>query len=205
MRETYPAAERKYKWLPTLLDTFAIADEGVSETREHNQAQGTPIACAAGCSACCKNPTVPFTKPEMQGISWYASEVLDGEIRSRVTERLQNHASTTECPFLVDDRCSIYPVRPLICRQYMVRGQQCEVGENVNDDRPGDVVMPPRRSIQKVAVSLLQFWDFPTRKAKIAAFEGGFIGLQAKDMHRYDWKEMAKLVTAFNTMPRTVK
>lgn len=201
MRKHYPTAERKYKWLSNLLDTFAIADEGVAATRDHQAASGTPVACSNGCSACCKNPTVPITEPELIGISWYASEVLAGETRARVKERLETHMDRVECPFLIDDQCSIYPVRPLICRQYMVRSKPCSVGEHVDKTRPGDMVMPPRSSIQKVAVQLLNHWDFQSRKAKLQAFENGFIGKHARDMHLYDWRQIANTMAIFDASP----
>ena len=199
MRPTYPEAERQYKWLSNLLDTYAIADEGVAATKGHYSKSGDPIACKKGCSACCKNPSVPFTQPEMQGISWYVSEVLDGDVRQVVKARLENHASTTECPFLVNDQCAAYAVRPLICRQFMVKNRPCVVDEHVDDTRPTDMVMPAKSSIQKVAVQLMNFWAFPNRRAKIDAFENGFIATHAKEMHLYDWREVARLMSIFES------
>lgn len=198
MRHTYPEAERKHKWLSNLLDAYHIADEGVKATLEHYAATGRPIACSAGCAACCKSPCIPLTQPEMQGISWYVTEVLEGEVRPVVKARLENHATAKECPFLVQNKCTVYPVRPLICRQFMVRNRACEATERVDESRPEDIVMPPRTSIQKVAIQLMNFWSFPNRKAKMDAFERGFIGTKAKGMHLYDWREMATLMDAFD-------
>lgn len=33
---------------------------------------------------------------------------------------LEYFAAAVACPFLVDETCSIYPIRPLVCREYMV-------------------------------------------------------------------------------------
>lgn len=201
MRKRFQAAESKYKWLSNLLDTFAIADEGVEATRVHQVAAGTPVACSKGCSACCKNPSVPFTEPELLGISWFASEVLAGEARTKVMGQLETHMSRSECPFLVDELCSIYPVRPLICRQFMVLNRPCLPGEQLHETRPEDMIMPQRSSIQKVAVQLLNHWDFESRKAKIKAFEDGFIGEHAREMHLYDWRQIATTMKIFDESP----
>ena len=71
------------------------------------------LMCAKGCYACCKNFGVPSR-----------TEVED----KRIKEFLQQHsrplgeAQGKTCPYLDEDLseggCSIYPVRPLICRLY---------------------------------------------------------------------------------------
>ncbi|MBU2591638.1 MAG: YkgJ family cysteine cluster protein, partial [Nitrospinae bacterium] len=41
-----------------------------------------------------------------------------------------------KCPFLIDDNCTIYPVRPIICRTYFVESNPDECKNNT--DRTGD-------------------------------------------------------------------
>ncbi len=147
-REIYKGDEERYPWLTILLlDTYEISD---SLTDNHIKRIG-PVACQKGCSNCCKNLMVPITEPELVGISWYTSEKLKDPVRSRVKDRILNHENTTECPFLVDDVCSIHAVRPLICRQFYIRGEPCATGEDVLVTRPQDIVLPNR------ACSIIQF------------------------------------------------
>jgi len=71
------------------------------------------LACTAGCYECCKNFGVPSR-----------TRVED----ERIKEFLQEHsmrpreAEGNACPYLDEDLhaggCSIYPVRPFICRLY---------------------------------------------------------------------------------------
>ena len=192
-RYSSPIAEAKYPWLKTILDTFYISDSQVQDHLAKVAKNGIKPACHRGCDACCKNATVPFTAPELKCISWYAVEVLSGDIRTVVKERLVNHADSLECPFLVNAVCSIYPVRPLICRQFMVKGEPCTTEEDLATDRPEDIILPPRESvIRPVAMRLLDNFDFKTPAAKTKAFESGFIGQNASYMHDYDWTKIAK-------------
>jgi uncharacterized protein len=62
------------------------------------------IACAPGCSTCCELPSVNYLE----------AFVIAGPLNENTGER----ATTGPCPFLENDRCSIYASRPLICRTH---------------------------------------------------------------------------------------
>ena len=65
------------------------------------------FACAPGCSTCCELPSVNY-------IEAFIIAGMPGDKRKK-------HAAadkTGRCPFLDDDRCSIYASRPLICRTH---------------------------------------------------------------------------------------
>jgi len=113
-RYSAPQAEAKYSWLKHILDVFFISDTRVEQHLALLAKKGITPACHKGCHACCLKPSVPFTEPETRAISWYSSEVLSGPLRPIVKQRLMEHEDRLECPFLVDQACSIYPVRPLI-------------------------------------------------------------------------------------------
>jgi uncharacterized protein len=67
------------------------------------------IACRAGCSQCCILKTVfPVEAYNIQ--QYIAQSGFSAEKPSRADNR--------QCRFLKDDRCSIYPVRPVICRTH---------------------------------------------------------------------------------------
>ena len=97
------------------------------------------VSCTAGCGACCSQ-AVPATAAEIRSIH----EHLDGlepEQRKFFRDRITSAAATlaaagvtptdpgdpreyfslnVPCAFLVDGSCGIRPVRPLICREYLV-------------------------------------------------------------------------------------
>jgi len=204
-RFSSPQAEAKYSWLIGILDTFYISDSQVEAHLKKIAKNGVVPACHQGCHACCLEPTVPITAPELTVISWFASEVLAGDIRTQVKKRLFEHNSRLECPFLVDRACSIYAVRPLICRQFLIKSKPCEIGEHVIETRPHDIVPLPRETvIRPIAMRLLDHYQFKSPTAKRKAFESGFIVENARDMHLYDWAEIAKTMELFDNMAQPV-
>lgn len=71
------------------------------------------LRCREGCSACCTDLSV-------LPVEWCSiREGLNGE-RERLSDRLPGRQAPElgVCPFLVDRACSIYPLRPLICRTH---------------------------------------------------------------------------------------
>ncbi|PKL76061.1 MAG: hypothetical protein CVV27_12205 [Candidatus Melainabacteria bacterium HGW-Melainabacteria-1] len=103
------------------------------------------IPCPSGCSHCCSDSGLPRTSAlEWEHIHRYLREQMPGETLLRVLERNERmHApqlghflaeqqrienpdtelplpdfGCRECPFLLDGRCSIYEVRPAICRGF---------------------------------------------------------------------------------------
>ena len=191
-----PPAEAKYAWLKAVIDAYYISDTHI-ET--HIAEKSITPACHKGCHACCLKPTVPFTEPELLAISWYVSEVLEGDARPRVKLRLVEHEQRLECPFLIDRECSIYPVRPLACRQFLVKFKACDIGEDVGITRPNDIIHFPREKVARpVAMRLLDHYKFKSATAKRKAFEAGFIGENARDMNDYDWSRIAKTMEHFD-------
>lgn len=78
------------------------------------------LVCQAGCSGCCHHHLSVFAV-EAEVIR-EAVLVLPDDVRTivesqahEVVEREANRKSVA-CPLLVDDRCSIYESRPVICR-----------------------------------------------------------------------------------------
>jgi Fe-S-cluster containining protein len=47
-------------------------------------------------------------------------EVWDPETEAHQRLSIDYHYQRVPCPFLVDESCSIHPIRPLICREYLV-------------------------------------------------------------------------------------
>lgn len=78
------------------------------------------LVCRAGCSGCCHHHLSVFAV-EAENLR-EAFELLPEELRSRVKAqarevvRRESQGEPVACPMLIDDRCSIYASRPLICR-----------------------------------------------------------------------------------------
>lgn len=78
------------------------------------------LVCRAGCSGCCHHHLSVFAVEAEEVRN--AVEALTDETRARVEEQARNviereaKGEPVACPLLVDDRCSIYQSRPLICR-----------------------------------------------------------------------------------------
>ncbi|MBI5582561.1 MAG: YkgJ family cysteine cluster protein [Deltaproteobacteria bacterium] len=69
------------------------------------------FSCPGGCTACCRNFGIPSqTKVEAARIQQFL----------RAGRRRTGKARGTTCPYVVPEGCTIYPVRPLICRLYGV-------------------------------------------------------------------------------------
>ena len=78
------------------------------------------LVCRAGCSGCCHHHLSVFAVEAEEARA--AIEVLPVPIRARVEERAREvikreaQGAPVACPLLIDNRCSIYESRPLICR-----------------------------------------------------------------------------------------
>ena len=86
-----------------------------------------PTACRAGCAWCCSK-SIAVSPPEVLRIAAYLRATLSPEdlaaVRERIVElddqsrtmsNLQRANARLPCALLVDQRCSIHPVRPLTC------------------------------------------------------------------------------------------
>jgi len=78
------------------------------------------LNCRAGCAGCCHHHLSVFAVEAEETRA--AIEALPIPIRSRVEERAREvikreaQGAPVACPLLIDNRCSIYESRPLICR-----------------------------------------------------------------------------------------
>lgn len=85
------------------------------------------ICCKEGCSKCCENGVYPCTELEYQFLK-LGFDHLDFETRNTVIENISKIKQTISendgkisnytCPFLINNRCSVYFFRPLICRVF---------------------------------------------------------------------------------------
>ena len=85
------------------------------------------IFCHKGCSKCCENAQYPFTQIEFEFIKIGFNKLpydMKNRIRQNVEKTLeQKHQFKGEkfmyvCPFLIDNVCSVYNYRGIICRTF---------------------------------------------------------------------------------------
>lgn len=92
-------------------------DASVAELQAHYSKH---LICKAGCSGCCHHHLSVFAVEAETARA--AIEALPADLRVRVEEQAHKvverdqQGQPVACPLLVDDRCSIYESRPLICR-----------------------------------------------------------------------------------------
>jgi len=134
------------------------------------------------------------------GISWYISEIIENLIiREQLKVQMLNHKETLACPFLINNECSIYPIRPIACREFFMTGIPCRPNENPVETRPNDIWHPSRNVARKTAMELLSFYGFQTDTEKLQAYEAGYIHQNARDMHSIDWTQMISTMNLFET------
>lgn len=96
------------------------------------QRQKEYICCHKGCSLCCKNAEFPYSKLEVRYLAvgfFTIEESVQELIEKRFYELgLQKKSFTGEkflydCPFLINDACSVYEYRGVVCRTFGLLSQ----------------------------------------------------------------------------------
>ena len=87
-------------------------------------------ACAPGCSFCCYLP-VDVLAPEAFRIAAHLEQTRSPDALATLVYRLgaqgQHDFGVRPCVFLANGRCSIYEVRPMVCRGYnSLSKERCE-------------------------------------------------------------------------------
>jgi Fe-S-cluster containining protein len=133
------------RMLPVLQSlTDVMVDQAVREV----EAKGEHISCRKGCGACCRQ-LVPITPVEAHRLRDLVNSLPEprrthvharfAEARRRLAEAgmleklehglageplrpfgLEYFRQRIACPFLEEESCSIYPDRPMACREYLV-------------------------------------------------------------------------------------
>jgi|JI6StandDraft_1071083.scaffolds.fasta_scaffold95225_2 Fe-S-cluster containining protein len=87
-----------------------LADEISAALAKH-----TP--CHEGCSSCCKMVTMVYEHEaeRLANASGWKMRRLPYSLPDVALQKAQRHVGK-KCPFLIDNRCSVYADRPIICR-----------------------------------------------------------------------------------------
>ena len=122
LNEAYTPEQAAAVGRNAMVGTSTMADGLIAQS--HNR----PPACGAGCAHCC-HQTVGVIPPEVFAIHAHlratrtpdeldavAARIRAADDRTRGMATLDRVSPDLPCPFLVDQRCSIYEARPLACR-----------------------------------------------------------------------------------------
>ncbi len=125
-----PEYEAKEFWLPHVLDAFAIINGAIDYLVETEKEKNISLACSAGCVACCYQD-VPVSPLEAIAVCFAVHTYVDGEIKEKLHAQLKEQNSNItwnngQCPFLIDKKCAIYPLRPMACRSLLMVNEACK-------------------------------------------------------------------------------
>lgn len=125
------------------------------------------LACSAGCSACCKTIPVEISDLEAKHIS----DATGIAYRTFTPGRHSMKATdpewkNTPCPFLKDDRCSIYEHRPYNCRSLGV------VDQDSLTCTPENTALSRAHDPRAVPVSMTKMQAFDPSYLKLAQRSG---------------------------------
>lgn len=80
------------------------------------------ICCKEGCSLCCEKGTYPMSQLEYDYLMIGYNELNDSlkaNIQQKIDEiKKEENVISHICPFLVDNKCSVYQYRPIVCRAF---------------------------------------------------------------------------------------
>ncbi len=193
-RLSFPEDEARFPWLSLLLEGLAIFDRGAAlAVQRAKRKRNRPIACREGCGNCCRaNTDIPVYPLELAGIYWYAIERMQGPLRDRLKAQLQGHAGAPPCPFLIDDACSIYPLRPGVCRLFVVFGRPCGPGEDAYHTRREDVLTPLEEFNDQAFYVMLPFYGITKDEDRRMAIKNRVIHSRVQNLQSCDWKNLAQ-------------
>lgn len=181
--------EKKLPWLSMLLDAYYIVDKGIAKAIETEEKNGKVLACAQGCSNCCRTlRDIPIYPLELMGISWYVAGKMTGDLRDILKKQLKEYTRSDQCPFLINGACPIHPMRPMACRQFTVFGKQCEEGEDPYYTRNKDVLPPVKKYVDQAFFVMLPFHGVEKDTERIRAVERGDINRTVRVLQECNWK-----------------
>ena len=85
--------------------------------RDYFISQADNVCCKKGCSLCCEKGDYPLSDIELEYLmQGFIS--LESEQKIIVQNNIKNMKKGDKCPFLINNLCSVYHYRPIICRTY---------------------------------------------------------------------------------------
>jgi len=201
MRLSFSDDELRFKWLPMLLEAYAIIDSGIAiAITDEEKKRNVKLSCKKGCDNCCRtHKDIPVYPLELVGIYWFSSEKITGSTRDILKRQLSSHSKGNPCPLLVNSSCSIHPLRPISCRQFNVFNKPCSEGEDPYYTRRDDVLTPIQDYTNQAFSVMLPFYDITSEIDKIHVIKNNLIHTQVRILQSLNWKELAKRMDEFDS------
>lgn len=198
-RLRFTPEEAAFPWLAPLLDAYHIADIGVAEGIRREEDKGKILACAKGCSACCRShTTIPVYPLELVGMTWFAAEKIESPTRDKLKAQLRDHRNGQPCPFLMDGICSVHPMRPLACRHFNVFGRPCAEGEDAYHTRRQDVLTPIPKYKDEAFFTMLPFYGVQRKTERRKLIKSGALHQMARVLQECNWSTLADKMDEFD-------
>lgn len=193
-RLRFPEDEKRFTWLPLLLNAYATIDKGVAAAvKREERDRKVSLACVKGCSSCCAtHRDIPLYPLEIMGIFWYVVEKIVEPLRSVLRDRLSEHTAEKPCPFLVDRACSIHPLRPMACRQFNVFSRPCAEGEDPYYTRRDDVLSPLQDFTDQAFSIMLPFHGITDSRAQAEFIRNRFMHTIVRVLQECNWRELPR-------------
>lgn len=108
-----------------------------SKLRKFFEKQKPYIFCKKGCGLCCKNAQFPYSKIEIDylmigawGLDLETKKIIAKNLESikKQKSEFKGNMFKYDCPFLINNECSVYEYRGIICRSFGL----LNVGANKN-------------------------------------------------------------------------
>ena len=202
-RLSFPEDEKDHPWLSALLEAYCIVDKGIVHAIDAEKKKGRKLACAKGCSTCCRtHKDIPVYPLELVGITWYVTEKIAGAAREVLRKQLEGYKEHDPCPFLIEGACSVHPMRPMACRQFNVFGKPCEEGEDPYYTRREDVLDPVKKYVDQAFFIMLPFYGVEKESERIRIVETGEFHKMAKELQAFNWKSLTGKMNSFDMKNR---
>ena len=96
------------------------------------------VYCKKGCSSCCEKGDYPISQTELEYImQGYIAQ--DNKTKKIIQDQINKIKKGGACPFLINNQCSIYNYRPIVCRvhglAYLLKNNTVKVPYCVNEGK----------------------------------------------------------------------
>jgi Fe-S-cluster containining protein len=179
-RESLKTGIRLRALVSVATDTAHFADGVLSEL---DRVYRPPIACRERCSYCCQKPGVLTSIPEVARILDHVHSTFSTDAVSALSDRARRYTAQTAgrdvrvpigeaipCPLLVDERCSVYQVRPLTCRGFNSTSADACRDAHTNVDRLVPIFSPLKDATDAITIGA-------SRALEAAGCDSGLVDL----------------------------
>lgn len=137
---------------------------------EHFENQKEYIHCKEGCSHCCKNGQYPCTELEFEFLKMgfynlpidQKKQIVDNIIKLKQLQE-KSEKFYYECPFLINDRCSVYNFRMIICRTF-------GLAYHINNDKTGKTMLKSPFCME-IGLNYSEVYDNKTKTFSMEKFK----------------------------------